>query len=327
MRRTRRCRRCGAPLSAGARFCPSCGTRHWPTREARRWRDREELSAGWHRDPFGRAEYRYFDGDTWTDRVFAGGGYGHDVVSVDHLGEERPREGAWAASLGSLVFSVGGLVASFVLSILFLLPLIVADRHANELARLALSELGLWIGLYATCVFASRRYGTGKVAADFRWRFKWQDPLIAIVAAIVARLISVIVLVPFLHDLQKAGNPDKSLYAITNVGALGWSTLVVLTCVGAPLIEELYFRGLLQGQLVERFGVGFGVLATAVVFGAVHIANDPGVAGALLALSVGASGIVLGVVRHLTGRLGSSTLTHAVFNAVAVIVFAAAGSR
>lgn len=294
--------------------------------EGRRRGEQGEVPPGWHRDPFGRAEYRYFNGDIWTDQVYAGA-YGHDVVSVDHLADERVPEGVWAASFGSLVFSIGGLVLSFGLSIVFLVPLLVADRHADELARLVVSEAGLWVGLYATCVLASRRYGTGKIRADFRWRFRWQDLGIAIVAAIVARLVSVIVLVPFLHDVQKAGNPDKSLYAITNLGALGWTTLVVFTCVGAPLIEELFFRGLLQGQLVERFGVGVGIFSTAVVFGAVHIANDPGVAGALLALTVGASGLVLGVVRHLTGRLGTSTLTHALFNAVAVIVFAAVGSR
>jgi uncharacterized protein len=323
VRRTRRCRRCGAPLNATASFCPSCGTRQLQPPAAV---EDAALVAGWYRDPFGRSAYRYFDGDHWTERVFSGH-YGHDVVSVDHLQDDRIPEGVWVASFGSLVFSLGGLVLSFGLSILFLLPLLLADRHADELNRLVVSESGLWVGFYATCLLASRRYGSGKIRADFRWRFRPQDVLIAFVAAIVARVVSAIVLLPFVHELQKAGNPDKSLYALANLGALGWTGLVVVTCVGAPLIEELFFRGLLQGQLVERFGVGLGIFLTAVVFGAVHIANDPGVAGALLALTVGASGIVLGVVRHLTGRLGTSTLTHAMFNAAAVIIFAASGSR
>ncbi len=325
MRKQRRCRRCGAPLGADAAFCPECGTRQAPFWGNPRWTGRAELPAGWHRDPFRRAECRYFNGDTWTDQVFADD-YGRDTVSVDHLGTEKIPEGAWSASVGSLVFSVVGLVLSFGLSLLFVLPVLVT-HHGDELVRLVTSEAGLWIGLYATCVLASRRYGTGKIRSDFRWRFKWQDLWIAFIAAIVARCVAAIVLVPFVHVAQKAGNPDQSLYAITNLGALGWFTLVVFTCVGAPLIEELFFRGLLQGQLVERLGVGVGVVLTAVVFGAVHIANDPGVAGALLALTVGAGGSVLGVVRHLTGRLGTSTLTHAMFNAVAVIVFAAVGTR
>jgi uncharacterized protein len=284
------------------------------------------IGAGWRRDPFGRAQYRYFDGEVWTDSTYQDG-YRRDVVGIDHMHDERVPEGAWSASLASLAYSLGGLVLAFGLSILFVLPLLISHRHADALVRLALSEAGLWIGLYATCLFMSRRFGTGKMRADFRWRFRPQDLAIGFGAAIVARCISVIVLVPFVHEVRKAGNPDRSLYAITSLGAWGWLVLVALTCVGAPLIEELYFRGLLQGQLVERVGVGVGVMATAVVFGAVHIANDPGVAGALLALTVGASGVVLGVVRHLTGRLGTSTVTHAMFNAVAVIVFAAVGAH
>jgi uncharacterized protein len=322
----RRCRRCGASLRADTTFCPTCGTRQRPLWQGGRWRVRAELPAGWHKDPFGRAEYRYFNGDIWTDRVFAGG-YGSDVVSIDRLGDERLPEGVWRASFGSLAFSIGGLVLSFGLSILFVLPLFLVRHHGSAIVRLVVSEAGLWIGLYATCVLSSRRYGTGKIRADFRWRFRWQDLWIALVAAIVARCVAAIVLVPFVHVAEKAGNPDKSIDAITNLGAWGWFALVVFTCVGAPLIEELFFRGLLQGQLVERLGVGVGIVSTAVVFGAVHIANDPAIAGLLLALTVGAGGIVLGVVRHLTGRLGTSTLTHAMFNAIAVIVLAAVGSR
>lgn len=29
----------------------------------------EQLLAGWHDDPFGRHQYRYFDGEYWTDDV------------------------------------------------------------------------------------------------------------------------------------------------------------------------------------------------------------------------------------------------------------------
>lgn len=310
-------------MRADAAFCPACGTRQHSSAPAS---SGDAIPAGWHRDPFRRADYRYFDGQVWTDSTYHGG-YGRDVLGIDHLHDERVPEGAWRASAASLGFSLGGLVLSFGLSVLFVLPLLLSHHHANALVRLTLSEAGLWIGLFGTCYFTSRRFGTGKMRADFRWRFRREDLAIGFGAAIVARCISVIVLVPFVHEVRKAGNPDSSLYAITSLGAWGWLALVALTCVGAPLIEELYFRGLLQGQLVERVGVGVGIFATAVVFGAVHIANDPGVAGALLALTVGASGIVLGVVRHLTGRLGTSTVTHALFNAVAVIIFAAVGSR
>jgi hypothetical protein len=225
------------------------------------------------------------------------------------------------------VFSIVGLAIAFVLSFLFVLPLLLLGHPGGNLALLVVSEAGLWTGLFGTCVVTSHRYGTGRVRSDFGLRFRWIDLVIGLVGAIVARCFAALVLVPFIHVLRTAGNPDHTLDAVTKLGASGWTVLILLSCVGAPLFEELFFRGLLQGQLVERFGPGVAIAVTAVVFGAAHIANDPGIAGLLLALSVGASGIVLGVVRHFTGRLGSSIATHSLFNVTAIVALAFVGSR
>jgi uncharacterized protein len=103
---------------------------------------------------------------------------------------------------------------------------------------------------------------------------------------------------------------------------VGWLTLALVSCVGAPFFEEMFFRGLLQGQLVERFGPVIAIGLSAIVFGSAHVANDPGIGGLLLALSVGASGVVLGTVRHLTRRLGSSMVTHAFFNVMGLLLLA-----
>jgi membrane protease YdiL (CAAX protease family) len=282
--------------------------------------------AGWFRDPFGRQPYRFWNGETWTEHIYAGS-YGLDVVSIDNSADDRSPDGAWSASLGSLALSLGGLAVAFGLSVAFILPFLLLGHLGGPLVGLLLSEAGLWTGLLGTCLVTSRRYGTGKLRSDFRLSFRWLDVAIGFGAALVARAFSVVVLVPFIHVLKSAGNPDHSLVAITQLGALGWITLALVSCVGAPLFEELFFRGLLQGQLAERFGVVIGIGMTAIVFGAAHIANDPGVSGLLLALSVGASGVVLGTVRHLTGRLGSSMVTHALFNSVAVVALSVTGAH
>jgi hypothetical protein len=276
---------------------------------------------GWFADPFGRATYRYWDGQIWTARIFSGD-YGTDVISIDARGEQEIPDGAWRASAGSMALSIGGLVVSFGLSIAFVLPLLLLGHAGGPIADLAASEAGLWLGFIGTCWLTSRRYGTGNLLRDFRLRFRWIDLLIAVGGAVVARCLSILVLIPFVHVLRSAGNPDASLDSVTSLGWLGWLTLAAVSCVGAPFFEEMFFRGLLQGQLVERFGPGVAIVVTSIVFGSAHIANDPGIAGLLLALSVGASGMVLGVVRHVTGRLGSSMLTHALFNTTALLLLA-----
>lgn len=318
-----RCRRCGTRLDDSSAFCGRCGTRQRSAPvPANRAAGRAVPGApGWFADPFARHNLRYWNGEIWTEHVYSST-YEDDLLSIDNLAVGRVPDGAWRASFGSLALSILGLLVAFALSILFVLPLVLTRHRGGPLVLLVVSEGGLWAGLFGTCYFTSRRYGNGSVRLDFRLRFRWIDLLIGFVAAIVARCCAAVVLLPFVHVLQSAGNPDSSLFDISKLGAVGWIVLALVTCVGAPLFEELYFRGLLQGQLVERFGPTIGVGVTSLVFGAAHIANDPGIAGLLLALTVGTSGIVLGVVRHLTGRLGSSMMTHAMFNATALLVLA-----
>jgi membrane protease YdiL (CAAX protease family) len=321
------CRRCGEGLADSSAFCGKCGTRQ--NSSAYQWSgasDHRESTPGWFGDPFRRYAYRYWNGDIWTEHVYSGS-YGRDVLSIDNQEDLRVPDGAWQASFGSLALSIAGLVIAFILSFLFVLPLLLLGHPGGNLALLTVSEAGLWTGLFGTCIITSHRYGTGKVRSDFRLRFRWLDLLIGFGGAIVARCFAALVLVPFIHLFRTAGNADQALDSVTRLGASGWTVLVLLSCIGAPLFEELFFRGLLQGQLVERFGPGIAIAVTAVVFGAAHIANDPGIAGLLLALSVGAAGVVLGVVRHLTGRLGSSIATHALFNVTAVVALAFVGSR
>ncbi|HEY5274078.1 MAG TPA: CPBP family glutamic-type intramembrane protease [Acidimicrobiales bacterium] len=318
----RKCRRCGAQLAVGKPFCSRCGTYQplFPDRGLSGVTTRGN-NPGWFKDPFGRAAYRYWDGQIWSERVYTAE-YGTDVFSIDTLKDEQVPDGVWRATFGSLAVSLGGLIVAFVLSFLFLLPLLLLGHPGGSIAELVASEAGLWAGLFGTCWLTSRRYGTGSIKGDYRLRFRWIDLLIALGAAVVARCFSILVLIPFVHALRATGNPDSSLDSVTSLGWAGWLTLALISCVGAPFFEEMFFRGLLQGQLVERFGPAVAIALTSIVFGSAHIANDPGIGGLLLGLSVGASGVVLGTVRHLTHRLGSSMLTHALFNTMALIALA-----
>jgi len=93
-----------------------------------------------------------------------------------------------------------------------------------------------------------------------------------------------------------------------------------LACVAAPFIEELTFRGFVFNAILRYVPVSGAVVASAVIFGAVHW--QPGNAGAIFPLI--ASGIVLALVYYRTVSLPASMITHGLFNAftvVAVLVF------
>ena len=261
----------------------------------------------------------------WTDRVFdRAGGEALDPFlppSPPPLPRFRGR------SVGLVAVTLSGLLAAFACSLLLVLADIGLGRPGGVLAELVVSELGLWSALLATCLLVSRRFGTRSLRQDLGIRFRPVDPGVGVVAALAAHLIAGLVLLPIVLNSRHIENPDSSLFSSTTISAAGWAVLVLVTCVGAPFVEELYFRGLLQGVLTERIGTLPGIAATAVVFGAAHIANDPGVSGLVFALGIGASGLVLGCVRLWTNHLGASIATHCAFNAMAVIALAVSLSR
>ena len=95
----------------------------------------------------------------------------------------------------------------------------------------------------------------------------------------------------------------------------GW-ILMACAAIGAPIAEELVWRGGLQSALLRasqelgRPRPWFAILATSVLFATIHISVVPPHAlPTLFALSV-----VLGLVRERTGSLLAPIIVHAMFN-------------
>ena len=88
----------------------------------------------------------------------------------------------------------------------------------------------------------------------------------------------------------------------------------LMIAVGAPIAEELAFRGLFFAAL-RKHGVGpvLSVVITAVAFALFHL--EPARLGVLVTI-----GLVLGIVRLRTGSLGASMVAHGVVNAPAAVI-------
>ena len=128
-----------------------------------------------------------------------------------------------------------------------------------------------------------------------------------------------IVVVPLLYwpilrifgDLDVEG-PARDLTELADT-PVEVSLLVVMTVLLAPLTEEVFFRGLLQGALRDRIGAFWAVAIASVVFGITHFQLVQFPALVLV-------GVVNGLLVLRTGRLGAALWAHASFNAVTVAV-------
>jgi membrane protease YdiL (CAAX protease family) len=90
-----------------------------------------------------------------------------------------------------------------------------------------------------------------------------------------------------------------------------------------PVVEELLFRGFLQPVLVSALGVFPGILATSVLFGAMHLAQNADLWQAGVTITI--AGFGFGVVRHISGSTRASSIVHVAYNSVPfllTIVFA-----
>lgn len=107
-------------------------------------------------------------------------------------------------------------------------------------------------------------------------------------------------------------NPAQT-FILTGNGGLAWLAVVFAAGLAAPLIEELVFRGVLQGFLSRRSGPVVGVLVSSVLFGFAHgkFWPDP------IPLTI--LGLGLGLAYARTRSLWASVAMHAGFNLIMIV--------
>ena len=106
--------------------------------------------------------------------------------------------------------------------------------------------------------------------------------------------------------------PDTAQKALDEAGDSIIVTIVLVGILG-PIAEEIFFRGYVLPGLVKRFGIGWALLLSSVMFGMFHI--DPGAIVPTFAL-----GLALGWVYLKTGSIWPAMFAHGLHNTVAVLI-------
>jgi uncharacterized protein len=180
---------------------------------------------------------------------------------------------------------------------------------------LAVTQLPAWLGLIGAAVAVSRLFGTGHVRDDFGLRARLVD-LWGLPIGVVVQLVFVPILYAALRGLGLDTSAlNKPAKALTDRAAdrIGLVLVVLIVVVGAPIVEELFFRGLVLRSIAARYSDWLAISGSAVLFALIHfqLLQFPGLA---------LFGVVVGYCAHRTRRLGMGILAHASFNATTVIV-------
>ena len=120
------------------------------------------------------------------------------------------------------------------------------------LVRLLLSQAGLWSGLLGACVVASRRWGTGELRADYGLRARGSDVGRGLLLSLGARLGGGLALAVLVAVAPGLAGSNTEIFSLAEGDRPALLALAVLAVVGAPLVEETFFRGLLLRSLRSR---------------------------------------------------------------------------
>jgi membrane protease YdiL (CAAX protease family) len=214
---------------------------------------------------------------------------------------------------------IGCYLAAGVLS--FFVPLGDSDANAADNPTtlvVALSALALWLPFVVMLRWVARRSGT-----DFRTYFGLRFAKIDWVGIPLGVFCQVVLMNVINWPLNKwwpeTFNPERietRARGLVDAAQGAWFiVLFVVVVIGAPLVEELVYRGFIQGGLQTRIGSTWALIFTSVWFTVVHL--EPVEFPGLFAIAV-----VLGLCYRRTQRLGLSIVTHLAFNATGLLLVA-----
>lgn len=195
----------------------------------------------------------------------------------------------------------------------------VLDDMLTNGPLLASSLILGWVGLMLPTWWAATRKGDGDWRTLLKWRFKAR---VDIPIAVGFTAFFVLAQMGVSSVVQAMGIDPEGLSntgIVTDQTGIWLVVMAVGASIGAPIVEELFFRGMFLSVAVRNWGKIAGVLVTSAVFGLMH--SQATTAGTLFVVPQTALlGAVLAILVLRTQRLGTSIACHILFNTTGVVL-------
>jgi uncharacterized protein len=195
--------------------------------------------------------------------------------------------------------------------------------------------------LVTYAVAVARRRGLGSLTRDFGLELRWVDLFIGVGLAIALRFVAVFIYDFAVGVLRLPAAPTGNLELPKNIV---WAVIVGLGIASliAPIIEELYFRGLLMrairnaiirrsrfdGERTTARARTISVVASATIFAGFHLYEATNLTMLfVLGVNILVFGLVAGAIASRTRRLGPSLIMHIATNAFGTVLLLSSYAR
>jgi membrane protease YdiL (CAAX protease family) len=195
----------------------------------------------------------------------------------------------------------------------------VVDVSSQPIWVLAMVSVITWsISLWGVARLC-RIHAARSLRQAMQIRFSPRDAL-GVPLGVASQLILVpVVMLPLRLLFPDSFSPEKiekrATDLVDNATGAWMIVLVLVVVVGAPLVEEIVYRGMLQGSISTALGRSRALVLVAAWFAAIHFVPVEFV-------GLFAFALVLGWVFERNEALGMNIITHMAFNATGLVLVA-----
>jgi len=222
---------------------------------------------------------------------------------------ESPQEQKWG-----IRHVVYGLLLGQVSTILAIVAIGLIDQDIDledpSLEITAILQSALWIGTLGIPLWLY--YSKGISWRQFGWRFKRSDIFKGLLIGLGTQIAAGLLYLPLyvIFDDIDVSEPAKEL--VDKATGLGVFLLFLVVVVGAPVVEEIFYRGLTLKAFEKKMGGRLAIVASSLLFAVAHLQFVQFPALFLF-------GFVAAYLARKYDRLGRAVWAHVGFNATTVI--------
>lgn len=169
----------------------------------------------------------------------------------------------------------------------------------------------------------SKRKGLG-MASDWKFRFDWPGDIatgFGLAVLCVLGSTAITALTSVLVGLGEDEDPSNTAILSDNQDSPWLFGVILLVVLGAPLTEELLFRGLILRALEKDLGIYVAIIGSTLLFALPHAqAGATGGETIVLLAGIATIGLILGIATVRLDRLGPAIIGHFFFNAFGTLM-------